>query len=88
MRGATWAWQFRIDLAERMAQTLPKYMPAQAEAIARLDVSLQIIAYPDSGKDGASDWVPSADHRLAEVPHFDGVGEVGTWCQNAPAVIS
>ena len=59
-----------------MAQTLPKYTPAQAEAIACLDEPLQIIACAGSGKDGSSDWVPSADYHLAEVPRFDGVGEV------------
>ena len=59
-----------------MAQTLPKYTPAQAEAIACLDEPLHIIAYAGSGKDGSSDWVPSADYRLAEVSHFHGVGEV------------
>jgi hypothetical protein len=59
-----------------MTQTLPKYTPAQAEAIAYLDEPLQIFACAGSGKDGSSDRVPSADYRLAEVSRFDGVGEV------------
>jgi hypothetical protein len=51
-----------------VAQTLPKYTPAQTEAIACLDEPRQIIACAGSGKDGSSDSVPSADYRLAEVP--------------------